>query len=113
MEIEPLNTMNESLYLSLLMIKVIMLMTIFFVIAALAIYVVGTAWLCFKERRQSRPAPRKAGRALPPNPWMSMTGVPDAPGLVSRPCGFLAPATSATTAKAAKAGSIGNPATRI
>jgi hypothetical protein len=126
MEIEPLNTMNESMYLSLLMIKVIMLMTIVFVIAALAIYLVGTAWLCFEEKRRSRTAPR-ARRALPPTPWMSMSGVPnaqvrlpsgnqqraDATGRVSSPGLFLVTAASTLPVKASKAGSIHNVTTRI
>ena len=80
MEIETLNTMNDSMYLSLMMIKVITWMTVIFVIAGFAIYIAGTAWLCFEERRRSITAPRTARRASPPNTWKSAPRVPDTQG---------------------------------
>jgi hypothetical protein len=55
MEIEALKAMNESIYLSLLMvIEGAMWITIFFAIAGFAVYLAALAWLCFEEIR--RPA---------------------------------------------------------
>lgn len=63
MEIETLEAMNEGMYLSLLMmIEVIVLITVFFAIAGLAIYLAGLAWLCFEETRQP------ARRRMKPSP---------------------------------------------
>lgn len=66
MEIETLKAINEGLYPSLLtMIEVIAVITIFFAIAGIAISLIGIAWLCFEEtrqsaRRQMKPAPKPA-----------------------------------------------------
>jgi hypothetical protein len=70
MEIE-LNTLDQGLYLSLMMIKVIALIFILFTIAGFAIYLAGIAWLCFKETRSitGRPA---AFRESPAHRWRSM-----------------------------------------
>ena len=67
MEIETLNAMNEGMYLSLMMIKVIMLITVLFAIAGFAIYLAGIAWFCFEETRRSTTAPPTARRASPSN----------------------------------------------
>jgi hypothetical protein len=68
MEIETLKTMNEGMYLSLLMmIEVIVLIGVFCAITGFAIYLAGVAWICSEEtrqpaRRQTKPAPE------PPEP---------------------------------------------
>jgi len=55
MEIEALEAMNESLYLSLLMvIEVTVRIIVFFAIAGFVIYLAAVTWLCFEEMR--RPA---------------------------------------------------------
>jgi len=68
MEIEIMNAMNESMYLSLMMvIEVIARISVLFAIAGVAIYLAGVAWLCFEETRQ--PARRRMTSAPePPEP---------------------------------------------
>src|SRR5262245_40853444 len=68
MEIETLGAMNESMYLSLLMvIEVTIRITIFFAIAGFAVYLAAIAWLCFEKMRQ--PARRQMKPAVePPEP---------------------------------------------
>ena len=67
MEIETLNAMNEGMYLSLMMIKVIMLITVLFAITGFAIYLAGIAWFCFEETRRSTTAPPAPRPASPSN----------------------------------------------
>ena len=76
MEIETLNTMNQGMYLSLMMIKVIALIFILFAIAGFAIYVAGIAWLCFKETPSitARPTPC---RESPAHRWKAMPLMPN------------------------------------
>jgi len=68
MEIEALEAMNESMYLSLLMvIEVTVQIMILFAIAGFAVYLAAIAWLCFEEMRQ--PARRQMKPAAePPEP---------------------------------------------
>ncbi len=68
MEIEALEAMNESMYLSLLMvIEVTVRIIILFAIAGFAIYLASIAWLCFEEMRE--PARRQMKPAVePPEP---------------------------------------------
>lgn len=68
MEFETLKTMNEGMYLSLLMmIEVIVLIGVFCAITGFAIYLAGVAWLCAEETRQ--PARRQTKPAQePPEP---------------------------------------------
>jgi hypothetical protein len=109
MEIETLNAINEGMYFNLLvMIKVIMLITVFLAAAGFALYLAGTAWFCFSESRRSKSAPPTSRRASPPNTCKPMPRVPDTPvlstlvnkpradarGSASRPCAFLAKAAS-------------------
>jgi hypothetical protein len=89
MEIETLNAMNEGMYLSLMMIKVILLVAVFFAIAGFAIYLAGTAWFCYVETRRSITAPRTARRTSPPNTRKPMPRVPDTQArttFVNKPC---------------------------
>jgi len=77
MGIETLNAMNEGMYSSLwLAIEIIMLMNVLLAIVGFAVYLVGTARLCFEKRRQSITTPRTARRALPPNAWESAPRAP-------------------------------------
>lgn len=76
MEFETLNAMNESISLSLMMMKVIALITVLFAITGFAIYLGGIAWLCFAEMRRRIPATRTPRRASPPNSPMPL--VPNA-----------------------------------
>lgn len=76
MEIETLNTMNEAL-LSLMIIKVIALITSLFAFVGFVIYLVGIAWFCCKETRS--PAPRMM------KPTMDNDSGDNLTGSVSRP----------------------------
>jgi hypothetical protein len=75
--IETLNAMNEGMYLSLMIIKVILLAAVFFAIAGFAIYLAGTAWFCFVETRRSITAPRTARRMSPHNTRKPTPRAPD------------------------------------
>ena len=58
MQIEPLNTINEDLQASLMtMIEIVMLITVLFAVVAIATYLVGLAWYCWLDKRQSKTAP--------------------------------------------------------
>jgi hypothetical protein len=76
MEIEIVNSINEGLYLTLMMIKVVMVIFIFFSIAGFVIYLAGIAWFCFEEKRRSTTAPRTPRLASPSNNWRSAQLVP-------------------------------------
>jgi hypothetical protein len=70
MQIETLQAINEDLQANLMMmIEVIVLITVVFTIAALAIYVAGIAWFCFKERRRRATSSQMMRLASPPNIW--------------------------------------------
>ncbi len=70
MQIETLRAMNEDLQANLMMmIEVIVLITVVFTIAALAIYLAGIAWFCFKERRRRATSPQMMRLASPPTIW--------------------------------------------
>jgi hypothetical protein len=76
MEIE-FNTLDQGMYLSLMMIKVIALIFILFTIAGFAIYLAGIAWLCFKETRASTTARPAACRDSALRRWTAMPLAPD------------------------------------
>src|SRR5262245_13783780 len=62
MEIETLEAMNESIYLSeSLMIEVTMWIIILSAVAGFAVYLAASVWLCFEEMR--RPARRQVKQA--------------------------------------------------
>src|SRR6266705_3942287 len=77
MEIETLNTMNQGMYLSLMMIKVITLIFVLFTIAGFVIYLAGIAWLCFKETRWSITARPAARRGSAPHAWKAKPLAPN------------------------------------
>ena len=75
MEIETLNTMNQGMYLSLMIIKVTALIFVLFAIAGFIIYLAGIAWLCFKETRWSQTARPTVRRESSPHSWKAMPPV--------------------------------------
>jgi uncharacterized SAM-binding protein YcdF (DUF218 family) len=77
MEIETLNTMNQGMYLSLMMIKVTALIVVLFAIAGFAIYLAGITWLCFMETRWSQTAQPTARRESSPHNWKAMPRIPN------------------------------------
>src|SRR5262245_16532065 len=67
MEIETLEAMNKSMYLSeMMLIEVTVWIIILFAVVGFAIYLASIAWLCFEEMR--RPARRQAKPAPGPGP---------------------------------------------
>jgi hypothetical protein len=67
MEIETLEAMNESMYLSeMMLIEVTVWIIILFAVIGFTIYLAAIVWLCFEEMR--RPARRQAKPAPEPGP---------------------------------------------
>lgn len=70
MNVETLRAMNENLQANLMMtVEVVVMITVVFAVATLAIYLGGVAWFCFKERRQPKTARQTPGRATLPAHW--------------------------------------------
>jgi hypothetical protein len=106
MEFETVTSISDGMYLSLMMIKVVMVMFILLAIAGFAVYLAGIAWLCFEEKRRIRDPRRMVRLASPPTTWNSAPRLPDlevrAPFVNKRRVDFEAPrAACALRARAA------------
>ena len=77
MEIETMNAMSENM--SMMMMKVMALITLTIAITGFAIYLAGIAWLCFKEGRRRIPASRTPRRLSSPENRKSIPRVPNTP----------------------------------